>query len=196
MGGFVALVGVAGTLLLAPSPAHPQVLAAAASLPAGTVLSRADLRTVDAGTAGSGTVGASQEGALLGKTLAFGLPSGALLAPGDVGRFPPAGFMTVSLLVKPGQYPRDLVAGQKVGVLPLTADGSGALSEQQAGAVPAGGGADGSGPGVVPAQLLALTPAGDSQGGMVAELLVAQGQAAQVAAAADTALLGMSGGGL
>ena len=186
VGGAVALFGAMGTVLLAPSHTQPQVLAASRELPPGTVLTRADLSWVDSAMPGSGAVPAGQEDAYLGKTLSFGLPAGALLAPGDVGRFPPAGYMKVSLLLKPGQYPQDLTPGQKVGILPLAADGSDALAAQQSGTAS----------GVIPGELLALSPAGAAQDGMVAELLVASSQAPQVAAAPSAALLGGDGAGL
>ena len=186
VGGAVAVFGAMGTFLLAPSHTQSQVLAASRELPPGTVLARADLSWVDSAMPGSGVVPAAQEDAYLGKTLRFGLATGALLAPGDVGRFPPVGFMTVSLLLKPGQYPQDLTPGQKVGILPLAADGSGALAAQQSGTAA----------GVIPGELLTLSPAGDTQDGMVAELLVADSQAPQVAAAPSAALLGADGAGL
>jgi hypothetical protein len=202
VGGLVAAVGAMGTFLLAPSDAHERVLAVSRELPPGSVLTSADFSSVESATPGRGTVAAEQEGSYLGKMLSFGLPAGALLAPGDVGRFPPAGYVKVSLLLKPGQYPQDLVPGQKVGILPLAADGTGALAAQ-AGAAVSGAGQAATSPsagtaasGVIPGELLALAPAGDSPDGMVAELLVNSDQAAQVAAAPSAALLGTDGAGL
>ncbi|WP_051451322.1 hypothetical protein [Actinospica robiniae] len=201
VGGFAAVAGVMGTFVLAPSHSHPQVLAVARQLPPGAVLTRADLNQVDSAEPGRGAVPADQEGAYIGRTLSFGLPVGALLAPGDVGRFPPAGFMTVSLLLKPGQYPQDLTPGQKVGILPLAADGSGALAGQQAQTATGAEGSSASSPGaaasdVVPGELLSLSSAGNTEDGVVAELLVRGDQAAQVAAAPSAALLGTAGAGL
>ena len=203
LGGVVALFGVMGTFALAPSHLHPQVLAVSGELAPGTVLTRADLNQVDSALPGSGAVLASEEDAYIGRTLSFGLPAGALLAPGDVGQFPPAGYMKVSLLLKPGQYPQDLSAGQKVGILPLAADGSGALTVQQP-AAPVGAGqggqgspsADAAAADVIPGELLSLSSARNSEDGVVAELLVRADQAAQVAAAPNAALLGMDGAGL
>lgn len=194
VGGFVAVAGAVIPLVLAPSHARPQVLAAAADLPPGTVLTTADLRNVQSASPGAGAVAANQEAAYLGQTLRFGLATGALLAPGDTGAFPPAGYVKISLLLKPGQYPQDLTVGQKVGILPLASDGSEIAPPAQAQgssqAVPPGPG------GMITGELLALTPAGDTQSGMVAELLVASDQAAAIAEAPGAALLGMAGAGL
>lgn len=203
VGGLAAAVGVMGTFMAAPSHAHPQVLAVSVELPPGSVLTRADLSQVDSALPGRWAVPASQEDAYIGRTLSFGLPAGALLAPGDVGEFPPAGYMKVSLLLKPGQYPQDLSAGQKVGILPLAADGSGALAAQQPetaeGAGESGQGSSSAGAAasdVIPGELLSLSSVGDSEDGVVAELLVRADQAAAVAAAPSAALLGMDGAGL
>lgn len=194
VGGVAALAGVAMTFVLAPSHAQPQVLAAAADLPPGTVLTTSDLRNVQSATPGAGAVAAGQESAYLGQTLRFGLPAGALLAPGDTGVFPPAGYVKTSLLLRPGQYPQDLTVGQKVGILPLGSDDSEAspAGQPQASTTTA---ASGSG-GMITGELLALTPAGDSQSGMVAELLVSSDQAAEIAQAPGAALLGENGAGL
>lgn len=191
VGGVAALAGVAMTFVLAPSYSHPQVLAAATDLPPGTVLTTSDLRNVQSAVPGGGAISASQESAYLGKTLRFGLPAGALVAPGDTGAFPPAGYVKTSLLLKPGQYPQDLAVGQKVGILPLASDGSETLPADQSQAPSATGST-----GMITGELLALTPTGDSQGGTAAELLVSSEQAPMVAAAASAALVGMDGAGL
>lgn len=194
VGGIVAAAGVLGTFVLAPSPAHERVLAAARQLPPGTVLTRADLSTTDSATPGEAAVSADREDAFLGRTLSFGLPAGALLAPGDVGRFPPAGYMVVSRLLSAGQYPQDLAVGQKVAILPLAADGSASSAVSQAATGAASGAAAASG--VIPGELLALTASGGSQDETVAELLVGDQQAAQVASAPGVVLLGTAGAGL
>jgi hypothetical protein len=191
LGGLLVLGGTTFSFLLAPSHAHPEVLAAMADLPAGTVLTAADLHEVQSAVPGAEAAPAAAENSYLGKTLRFGLAKGALLAPGDTGAFPPPGFMTVSLLLHPGQYPQDLAAGQKVGILPLSADGSSAFTPQTA----AGSAASGPAPAVVAGQLLSLTPTDGAQDGVVAELLVPASSAGQVAAAPSAALLGMDGAG-
>lgn len=121
----VALLGLsvlgvfAVAFAAAPKPA--QVLAAASDLPAGTVVTAADLTTVGASAPSAVVVPVAQEGSIVGQTLRVELPSGTLLSQSDLGSFPPIGSSVVPVAVKAGQYPADLQSGETVAIFPVSA---------------------------------------------------------------------------
>jgi hypothetical protein len=157
------------------------VLAVVRDVPAGQVITAADLQAAQVSASGPVTlVPASQEPAVVGRPAAVSLPAGSLLAADEVGTPEPVpGQVRLGVALKAGQYPPDLSPGQKVDVLavPAASSGtSGAQSSAQA-ALPVG-----------TAVVLAVT-AQATQGGIVAELQVSHDAMPQVAAAAASGLI-------
>jgi len=142
--GILLVVGcaVAFTFGWLNAGSRTAVLALARGVTAGHVFSSADLEVVRvSGGTQLATIPASQEDTVLGRTAATALPTGSLLAPGDVGApVLGAGQVLLGVAVKAGQYPPDLSAGQTVDVL-STATGSsgqsGPSAAQGGSAVPA-----------------------------------------------------------
>lgn len=104
-----------------------EVLVVAQPVAAGQVLSGGDLRTARVST-GSGldVVLAGQESTVLGRRAAVPLVAGSLLTASEVGS-PPAvgsGYDVVAVGVKPGAYPPEIVAGDRVQVVPVTSTSS------------------------------------------------------------------------
>jgi hypothetical protein len=117
----IAVCGVAVPVLvnaLAPKPA--QALEAATDLPAGTVITQADLRPVAASGPVGATVPASDQASLVGQSVRVEVPAGSLLTEADIGPFPPVGATVVPVAVKPGQYPANLQTGDQVAVFPVS----------------------------------------------------------------------------
>jgi hypothetical protein len=108
---------------LTPKPA--QVLEAVTDLPAGTVISPADLRPVDATGPTGAMVPAADRAAMAGQMVRVEVPAGALLNAADLGSFPPIGATVVPVAVKPGQYPANLQTGQQVAVFPVSSGSTG-----------------------------------------------------------------------
>jgi len=127
--GVLLLLG--GALAFAETALHLQsredVLVTTSALVAGQVLSPGDLRPVTM-TAGNGLVlvPASDEASVVGRPLALPLVADAPLTAAELGTPAPvaAGSDTVALLLKPGGYPPDLGAGDRVQVVPVAAAGS------------------------------------------------------------------------
>ena len=125
------LLVLGGALAFAETAFHLQsrenVLVTTGALAAGQVLSPSDLRPV-AMTPGAGLalVLAGDEASVVGRPLAVPLVAGVPLTMSEVGAPSPvtAGLDTVALLLKPGGYPPDLAAGDRVQVVPVTAGGS------------------------------------------------------------------------
>lgn len=103
---------------LTPKPA--QVLEVVSELPAGTVISSADLRPVNATGPTGAMVPAAEQASMIGQTVRVEVPAGALLNEKDLGPFPPVGATVVPVSVKPGQYPANLQTGQQVAVFPVS----------------------------------------------------------------------------
>ncbi|MEV3854956.1 SAF domain-containing protein [Streptomyces sp. NPDC050095] len=96
------------------------VLVLARDVPAGHVLGKADLRSVEV-AAEESVVSVGDRGEVLGRRARVPLVAGSLLAPAQVGEeadFPPVGFSQVSLAVEAGGAPPDLARGERVGVVP------------------------------------------------------------------------------
>lgn len=105
------------------------VLSAARDLPAGHVITEDDLKSVPVSGPATAVIPASRAASLIGQQVRADVPSGALLAPGNLGSYPPAGMTLVPVAVKPGQYPPNLASGYEVAVFPLGPSTGGAVQE-------------------------------------------------------------------
>jgi SAF domain len=158
-----------------------QVLAVARAVAAGKVFTAADLTQVSATRDPSvPLIAASQVSQVVGRTAVVPLLAGTLLTPAVVGEaaFPPAGQVTASLAVKPGQYPQGLAAGARVAVYVSTGPSNGVGQS-----APAGSTGEASTPARLSAVVLGVDLAGDGQGSTVVTLLVDSADAARLAAA-------------
>ena len=132
-----------------------QVLAVSRAVPAGTVLTAADLTVVAMHpAAGVATLPAGEQAQLAGRTTAVPLTAGTLLSAADLGppKYPPAGEAIVALPLSAGSFPPQMQAGARVAVMDGHAASSG--SGQQA-AGPAG---------VMTGLVTAITPGGGAGG--------------------------------
>lgn len=129
------LLVVGGALAFTDASLHmgsrEEVLVIAQPVAAGQVLTPTDLRAVRVST-GSGldVVASGQEATVIGRRAAVTLLAGSLLTVSEVGSAPPvaSGFDVVAVGLKPGAYPPQLAAGDRVQVVPVTSDTSGATS--------------------------------------------------------------------
>lgn len=147
-----------------------QVLAVARAVAAGQAFTAADLRPVSAAPDASvQLIPAAQAAQVVGRTAVVPLLPGTLLTPAVVGdaAFPPAGKVTASVAVKPGQYPQGLAAGARVSVYVTAPGGVGAQPAPAASSAPAS-----STPARLRAVVLAVDLAGDGQGATVVTLLL------------------------
>jgi hypothetical protein len=120
----VVVCALAVPLLAAQVSAKPaRVLVASRDLPAGTVLTTADVSSAQASGPSGALIPTTGLAQLVGRTLRVEVPAGALLAPTDLGAFPPTGTSVVPVSVKAGQYPADLTTGQQVAVFPAAGQG-------------------------------------------------------------------------
>jgi hypothetical protein len=99
----------------APDGARP-VLVTAASLPAGHVLTQADLAEVEVDAEGLSSIEAGRAGEVLGQTLALPVAAGTVLTPSMVGpaATPEPGRATTTLALPDGSFPAELEPGQTV----------------------------------------------------------------------------------
>ena len=98
------------------------VLVVAEPLQAGQVLTAGDVRSVRVGTAsGLSLVLAREEGTVVGRPVAVPLVAGEILSPSELGAPSPvtAGLDVVAAALKPGSYPPDLRAGDRVQIVPV-----------------------------------------------------------------------------
>jgi hypothetical protein len=159
------------------------VLAVARPVPAGKVITEADLTVArivpDTSVA---VVPQSQRGTVVGHTAAVPLLAGTLLSPKQVGAvaWPPAGQSVIAVAVKAGRAPAGLTVGSGVTVLvvpPGTGGGSGGNKPVQAsGAVVA-------------------VAAADASGVTVVSLLLSESSALQVSGASGDVSLILQGSG-
>ena len=152
------------------------VLVVAEPLAAGQTITSDVLRTIPvAADAGVGTIDASLASKVIGRTAAVPLTPGTLLNVSDIGKatFPPAGQAELAVALRTGAYPLDLAAGDRVQVV-VASDSQPAMTTNPAAAATA----------PVPTYAV-VTKVGraDSQGGMVADLLMDQGSFQKVASA-------------
>jgi hypothetical protein len=156
-----------------------QVLAAARSVAVGQAITAVDLKQVSAARdSGVQLIPAAQAGQVVGRTAVVPLVAGTLLTSELLGdaAFPPAGKVTASVALKPGQYPQGLAAGARV-VAYVSA------TPQNGQPAPAASSAGGSSPARVPAVVLGVDLAGDGQGATVVTLLLDAADGPRLAAA-------------
>lgn len=111
----------AGALVLASESAIT-VVAAARDLPAGTVISAADLRSAELAGSGLAAIPGERAGTLLGKTVLGPVPAGTLLNAGMVASSPApaAGKVAVGLALTAAQLPApQLAPGRMVTIFQL-----------------------------------------------------------------------------
>lgn len=156
-----------------------QVLAAARSVAVGQAITAADLKQVSAARdSGVQLIPAAQAERVVGRTAVVPLVAGTLLTPELLGdaAFPPAGKVTASVALKPGQYPQGLAAGARVIAYVST-------SPQNGQAAPAASSAGGATPARLAAVVLGVDLAGDGQGATVVTLLLDAADGPRLAAA-------------
>lgn len=115
---FVLVVVLAAGWLWTQKGHQTEVLAVTRSVPAGSVLSQADLESVSvSGVAGA--IPVTDMSAAVGKTLVVGLTAGQIVTQGVVtsNPIPSSGFRVVAALLAPGRIPIGLPAGGTVDVL-------------------------------------------------------------------------------
>jgi hypothetical protein len=159
------------------------VVAVARDLSAGQVLTAADLRQVLASNDPTlGLVPVSLEAQVVGRPVVVPLPAGVLLTRSLIGGavFPPAGEMSASVSLKPGQFPADLAAGAHVAVFVAadptaiasrSATSSGKSDKKSSSGFGSGIGT-GSGAEQFEAVVLSVQAAVDGQGSTVVSLLI------------------------
>lgn len=166
--GFVAMSGLFEDKIPLLVVTHP--------VAAGQLITAADLRTVQvAADSGIDAIPASQTSNVVGRPAAMPLAPGGLLARADLGPavFPPTGQAVTAVGLKPGMFPLNLASGDRVQVvLPATA----ALAP----ATPAAAAQQ-----PLTATVTAVAKP-DSQGIVVANLLLDEAGAARVAAASTS----------
>jgi SAF domain len=115
--GLVVVGALAVVLMVMHLGGRVTVLVVARDVPAGQLLSAADVRSTSLfDGSGLAMVPADQIESVLGRPAVVPLHAGRLLAPDDVGplAWPPAGQTVVAIAVKPGAYPPDLAPGMRV----------------------------------------------------------------------------------
>ena len=183
--GYVALVvvlivglGAVGGWLYTQAGAKASVVAVAADVPAGHLITRADLTIVE--VAGQVTaIAAGNIGTVVGQPAAVHLLPGMLLQRSMVaaGVQIPAGMVRVGVAVKPGQLPADgLTPGDVVTVLGLPR----AVTDETTTAVLASG-----------VQVFSAVPDPAIQGGFLVTLTVTSQVAPAIAAAGNAGLVAM-----
>jgi hypothetical protein len=171
-----------------------QVLVVSSAISAGQVLNASDLHVAQL-SVGSGLspVPASEESAVVGRAVALPLAAGTLLTESDLGpgADPPSGQAVVGLALKPGQYPPEVTAGDRVLVVTnpsSTADAAaaGATDSATTAVVPP-----------IPATVVGVESASETNSdSAVVEVQLGEGDGASLAAASagDIALVLVSPG--
>ena len=116
----LALAGLLAVLVYGNVGERQPVLAVARPVDPGQVIAADDLRVVRvAADAGVKTVPSSQRTVIVGQRAAVRLLPGSILSPAAVtnGRILAAGTSVIGAIVKPGQYPLGLRAGDDVNVV-------------------------------------------------------------------------------
>ncbi|MBS2966537.1 hypothetical protein KGA66_26090 [Actinocrinis puniceicyclus] len=173
----IAGIGALTVPVLVHTLASPrqEVLKAARDLSAGHVITKGDLGSAPGDGSSGSIVPASRAAALIGQRLRVEVPSGALLAPGDLGSYPPAGTTLVPVAVKAGQYAPNLEAGDQVAVFP-TAGVNGTSTQPAAHAAATG-------------RVVQIQAQSDSANGTVVVLLATSTSQAPVIAQAPSVVL-------
>ncbi|MGY4898622.1 SAF domain-containing protein [Micromonospora aurantiaca (nom. illeg.)] len=171
--------------------AEERFLAVARPVPAGAVISDADVRVVRvANPSGLALVGADRRDEVVGRTAAVPLVAGSLVVSSQVGppAWPPAGQAVIAVAVNAGRAPAGLAAGARVVVLVAATGGA-----DQAGGTPPSGQTAGARRAV--ATVVSATAGADQVGSLVVTLLLAAQEAEAVAAASgDVALVQLGPG--
>ena len=159
------------------------VLVAAVPIAAGQTITQDMLRAIPvAADPGVSAIPASRVSSVIGRSAATPLMPGALLGAEDVGArsYPPTGEAEIAVSLKQGAFPLDLAQGDRVQVVlasdtPMTASAGGAPSAATQAQQPT---------------IATVTKVGkvDSQGAVVADLLLEQSTATKVAAAGPSAV--------
>jgi hypothetical protein len=179
----IVVCGVAApAIALTMTPKPTRALEAVIDLPPGSVVTAADLTTVDASGPSGALMPAADQGSIIGQTVRVEVPAGALLDAADLGAFPPTGSTVVPVAVKPGQYPVNLAPGETVAVFPIS-NGAAASTTTASHAAATG----------TVTQISAAS--GDGSGEVVVDLEVTTGQAAVVAQAPAVVLVGLDARG-
>lgn len=113
-----SVLGV-GALVHSVSGEHA-ILVMADTVPAGQVITASDLRVLNVSedTGGLAVIDSSAEASVVGRPAAVTLLAGTPVMAGDLGPAQlPAGEALMGVLVKPGQYPPSLAAGDTVEVI-------------------------------------------------------------------------------
>ncbi|HEX8631862.1 MAG TPA: SAF domain-containing protein [Catenuloplanes sp.] len=155
-----------------------QVLAVARSVAAGQAITAADLTQVSAAQdSGVQLMPAAQADEVVGRTAVVPLLPGTLLTRAHVGEaaFPPAGKVTASLALKPGQYPQGLTTGAKVAAFISTVPTNEGGQQGKTGSAAT--------PTRLAAVVLGVDLAGDGQGATVITLLLDASDGARLAGA-------------
>lgn len=191
LGGLLVIVCVLGFAYGAARLGdRVQVLAVARPVAAGQAFTVADLRTVSAARdATVRLVPASDAQRVIGRTAVVPLLAGTLLTPALVGEaaFPPAGKVTASVALKPGQYPHGLAVGARV-LAYVTASATGAGPATPAPSASTAGGSSTGMSRPIQAVVLGVDLAGDGQGATVITLLLDQADAPRLAAAGTSSV--------
>lgn len=164
--------------------ADQSYLSVARPVPAGQVITDADLRVVRvANASGLALMPAAQRSQVVGRSAVVPLAAGSLLTSEQVGpvAWPPAGQAVIALPVKPGRAPAGLAAGARVVVLVVPPATAGGQPVPQPGSSSAPNGTAGVRRGV--ATVVSVDASEDQVGSQLVTLLLAADTAEAVASA-------------
>jgi len=127
----LAALAASFVVFLALEPSSPtavSVLVLDASVPAGHVITAAELRVQTITAKGLSVIPASHESAVVGQAVSTDLPAGTLLVPTDLAAAPGPGpgQAVVAVGLKDGQFPAELAPGAQVSVVSAGTSPSGA----------------------------------------------------------------------
>lgn len=128
-GVLLAAVGALGMVEVVTSlGGRVTALRMAHDVPAGHVLQASDMQTYDVSQdTGLNLITATQETSIVGRPLSVSIPAGAPLVWSDLGSgtLTPSGSSVAAVLVKAGQYPPALAAGDRVQVVSVSTGAAG-----------------------------------------------------------------------
>lgn len=138
-------------------------------VPAGAVISREDLRSVEVNAEGVATIPVAEAASVIGKVAAGPLPAGSLVTRSQVGDKPPleVGQGVLSIPVPQGQVPVGLRADSRVALLIVDAEVVAATNVER-----------------VEGRVVDVVDTGDATGLVVVSVQIAEGDALPVAQAA------------
>ena len=180
LGIALAALGALAAALLVTATGHREpVLAAARNIPAGSVITAADLTVASVSGSGITTIPARQETQVTGRTAAVGLRSGSLLVPADLtsATVPGPGQQLVPVPLKSSEMPASgLSPGDQVIVIATPGAGGQAAADSTTPGPLSGG---------VPATVFQVSAPGEN-GDVTVDLLVTPPDGPAVAAQAST----------